>query len=53
MINLKRAIADLLLVFTNRGQSVTLEILKVAMKRVTKNLTENIFRAVLSVNPDD
>ena len=42
-----------MLVFTNRGQSVTLETLKVAIERITKNRTENIFRAVLSVNPDD
>ena len=45
---------DLLLVFTNGGQSVTLETLKVAIERITKqDLSENIFRSVLSVNPDD
>ena len=43
-----------MLIFTNRGQSVTLETLKLAIERITKkDLSENMFRAVLSVNPDD
>ena len=43
-----------MLVFTNRGQSVTLETLKVAIERILKqDLGEHIFRAVLSVNPVD
>ena len=52
--NLKRTIDALMLIFTNRGQSVTLETLKLAIERITKkDLSENMFRAVLSVNPDD
>ena len=52
--NLKRTMDALMLIFTNRGQSVTLETLKLAIKRITKkDLSENMFRAVLSVNPDD
>mgnify|MGYP000058791546 CR=1 FL=1 len=43
-----------MLIFTNRTQSVTLETLKLAIERITKkDLSENMFRAVLSVNPDD
>ena len=45
---------DLMLVFTNRGQYVTLETLKIAIVRITKqDLSEMFFRAVLFVNPDD
>ena len=52
--NLKRTIDALILIFTNRGQSVTLEALKLAIERITKKvLSENMFTAVLSVNPDD
>jgi hypothetical protein len=42
-----------MLIFTNRGQSMTLKTLKLAIERTTKkDLSENMFRAVLSVNPD-
>ena len=45
---------DLMLAFTNRGQSVTLKTLKVSVERITKqDLSENTFRAVLSVNQDN
>ena len=41
--NLKRTIDALMLIFTNRGQSVTLETLKVAMEKITnKSLSETI-----------
>ena len=54
LVDLKKTIDDLLLIFTNRGQSVTLELLKEAIERTTnKDLSENIFRAVLSVSPED
>ena len=37
---------DLMIVLTNRGQSVTLKTLKVAIERITKqDFSENIFRA--------
>ncbi len=52
LVDLKKTIDDLLLIYTNRGQSVTLEELKPAIERITnKSLCENIFRAVISVSP--
>ena len=50
-VNLKQIIDDVLLEFTNRGQSVTHKTLKVAIGRITnKSLSEIFFRAVLSLN---
>ena len=43
--NLKRTIDALMLIFTNRGQSVTLETLKLAIERITKkDLSENMLK---------
>ena len=42
-----------MLVFTNRGQSVNLEKLNVAIEIITIKLNWIYFLAVLSVNPDD
>ena len=54
IVNLKNTIDDVLLVFTKRGKSVTLDTLKVAIERITnKSKSENISRSVLSFNPDD